>query len=325
MELAEKYIYKIYQENSFSKAARKLYISQSSLSTTVKKHENKLGFSIFDRSKSPIALTREGKIYITYLEEAIENENTMLSRIKAITKPSYAQVSVGGTFFITKYLLPRACSTFYHAFPDVDLKINMCEASSYANLFQRLDAGILQLVIGYTFDESKYDVVPLAEEKYVVCMRRDFPGAADLAPYALSRSDILSGNDFPDKRISDYNLFGNISFLRIHSESIFWQDMAKFLAHCPAAPFHIYSCRNIEILYDMMLCGMGAAITTDFIIASRPQSDDVLYFLIDTPKKSCQSHIIYKKGTSLSESAKAFITALCETARRKGDTTVSAK
>ena len=44
MELAEKYIYAVYEEKSFSKAAKKLYITQSSLSATVKKHENKLGF-----------------------------------------------------------------------------------------------------------------------------------------------------------------------------------------------------------------------------------------------------------------------------------------
>ena len=51
------YIYAVYQERSFSKAARRLYVSQPWLSAAVKKTEQELGAQIFDRSTSPISLT----------------------------------------------------------------------------------------------------------------------------------------------------------------------------------------------------------------------------------------------------------------------------
>ena len=65
----KKYIYEIYKENSFTKAARKLFISQPALSSAISKYEKGLGFQIFDRSKNPLNMTTEGRILI----EAIEN------------------------------------------------------------------------------------------------------------------------------------------------------------------------------------------------------------------------------------------------------------
>ena len=56
------YVYEVYKERSFSKAAANLYISQPSLSATVKKVEERIGAPIFDRSVSPIQLTESGII-----------------------------------------------------------------------------------------------------------------------------------------------------------------------------------------------------------------------------------------------------------------------
>lgn len=53
----KEYIYAVYQEKSFSKAAKKLYVSQPWLSATVKKVEQELDVRLFDRSTTPISLT----------------------------------------------------------------------------------------------------------------------------------------------------------------------------------------------------------------------------------------------------------------------------
>ena len=62
------YIYAVYQEKSFSKAARRLYVSQPWLSSVVKKAEQELNVPIFDRSTNPISLTAEGEYYIRQIE-----------------------------------------------------------------------------------------------------------------------------------------------------------------------------------------------------------------------------------------------------------------
>lgn len=51
------YVYEVYRQRSFTRAARALYISQPSLSQMIRKAEGRIGMTIFDRSTSPIGLT----------------------------------------------------------------------------------------------------------------------------------------------------------------------------------------------------------------------------------------------------------------------------
>lgn len=59
-----KYVLKVAEEKSFSLAAKKLYISQPSLSQLIIKLEEKIGFPLFDRSASPLRLTYIGELYL---------------------------------------------------------------------------------------------------------------------------------------------------------------------------------------------------------------------------------------------------------------------
>ena len=70
------YVYEVYKERSFTRAAKNLYVTQPCLSALVKKTEEKLGFPIFNRSANPLQLTEYGKEYIRYIErmQALENE-----------------------------------------------------------------------------------------------------------------------------------------------------------------------------------------------------------------------------------------------------------
>ena len=70
------YIYTVYQEKSFSKAAAALFISQPSLSANVKRVENRIGYPIFDRSTKPLQLTEVGKHYIQAIEKVIISKTT---------------------------------------------------------------------------------------------------------------------------------------------------------------------------------------------------------------------------------------------------------
>lgn len=62
------YVYSVYKERSFSKAAEALHISQPSLSATIQKIEEQVGAPIFDRSTRPISLTLFGAAYIQSIE-----------------------------------------------------------------------------------------------------------------------------------------------------------------------------------------------------------------------------------------------------------------
>ena len=71
------YIYQVYRQRSFSRAAEKLHIAQPSLSLTIKKAEEKIGAEIFDRSSTPLRLTEFGEKYIDAVETLKKIQNDL--------------------------------------------------------------------------------------------------------------------------------------------------------------------------------------------------------------------------------------------------------
>lgn len=67
-----KYVIAISHENSLNEAAKKLYISQPSLSTSVHALEEELGFDLFVRTKSGISLTAKGIEFLGYARSVVE-------------------------------------------------------------------------------------------------------------------------------------------------------------------------------------------------------------------------------------------------------------
>ena len=105
MNTVENYIYRVYIEKSFSKAAKLLHISQPSLSGAIAHKERELGFRIFDRSTKPISLTLQGGIYITMLTEFMESESNMRLKIDRLFNKEASLLCVGGSFTSAHFLM----------------------------------------------------------------------------------------------------------------------------------------------------------------------------------------------------------------------------
>ena len=67
-----KYIIELSKENSINEAAKKLFISQPSLTAALKSLEQEIGFDIFLRKKSGISLTVKGAEFLGYAKSVIE-------------------------------------------------------------------------------------------------------------------------------------------------------------------------------------------------------------------------------------------------------------
>lgn len=66
------YVLTIVQEGSFTAASKKLYVTQPSLSQTIKLIERDLGTPIFDRNTTPISLTSAGQKYVEAAQKVID-------------------------------------------------------------------------------------------------------------------------------------------------------------------------------------------------------------------------------------------------------------
>lgn len=117
------YIYEVYKEKSFSKAAAALFISQPSLSANVKRVENRIGYPIFDRSTKPLQLTEVGKHYIQAVEKVMDIENNLENYLLDLGNLKTGTLNVGGSNFFSSWILPPLIADFSQKFPHVQISL----------------------------------------------------------------------------------------------------------------------------------------------------------------------------------------------------------
>lgn len=305
MELGQKYILKINKTRSFSKAAKELFISQPSLSLTIKKLEDELGFQIFDRSKNPIELTHKGQIYIEYLEEVIQSEKEMKNKLERLSQDDEKRIAIGGSNSFSHIYMPSICGEFHRRHPDVNIILDMGESVGGVNRWTRLEEKKLDIIFRHQFDETRFLGEAVHRDRYVIAMRRDFAGAERLLPYSMTREELLAHKNLNERAIEDYSIFKNIPFIKFGQTGSVWSHMYELMEHCTFSPCTIQYSPNFETHYNMMLCGIGAVITSKMLIESKAAgSDDVIYFPTDVHR---QLFAIYKKDEPLSDIQREFI------------------
>ena len=77
------YILTIAQEGGISKAAAKLFITQSALDQQLLKLEKELGTQLFYRSRTSFSLTAAGKVYVDYAKQMVALKDAFLAAIVA--------------------------------------------------------------------------------------------------------------------------------------------------------------------------------------------------------------------------------------------------
>ena len=203
MTLTElRYIVAVSRELHFGKAAASCFVSQPTLSVAVKKLEEELGVTIFERHQHDVTVTPLGQRIIEQAQHTLEQS----SIIKQIAEEGKDQlrgtVRIGVIYTIGPYLLPRIIPLINKQAPDLTLIID----EDYThNLSEKLKSGELDIIIVSTpFDLSGVTTRVLYLEPFVVALPRNHPlsskksiKAEDLIEETLLL--LRSGNCFRDQ------------------------------------------------------------------------------------------------------------------------------
>lgn len=120
-------LYKIFNivagEKSFSKAAAKLFMTQSAVSQAIKNLENTLDTVLFIRSPKGIELTEAGTILYRYTSSAMEILETSILRLDALKNLEEGELKIGASDSITSHFLLQYLESFHKIYPNVKIKI----------------------------------------------------------------------------------------------------------------------------------------------------------------------------------------------------------
>lgn len=167
------YVYEVYRQRSFTKAAQALYIAQPSLSQMVRKAEARIGAPIFDRSTSPIGLTELGRAYIRAAEQVLQIEADLQQYLDDTEKCLTGALTLGGTTFFTSYVLPPLVSAYSERYPGVELRLHEAHTGQ---LKQELQEGTLDFALDNTLlDPAIYEAVEIQTEQVILAVPRRCP------------------------------------------------------------------------------------------------------------------------------------------------------
>lgn len=133
---------------SFSRASRKLYLTQPAVSKHVKKLEQELGISLFVRQGGAVALTEAGKKLQEYLHQAKIIQNGIEFDLRVIKKLEEARgiLNVGSSTTISLYILPKIISLVHKKYPNVQIRLLNRNAENVlkALLNKEIDLGVIE-------------------------------------------------------------------------------------------------------------------------------------------------------------------------------------
>ena len=185
------YVYTVYQERSFTRAAEKLFISQPALSLTIKKVENELGQPIFERSGKEIKPTFIGAKYIKAIEDTMRIQSNFNAEIDDILNMKNGRITIGCTYFISDYILPRVISSFKKIYQNIEIIV---VAEDGGKLESLLDNDSIDIIIGNsTVFLEPYKYVPLTSERVFVGISKDITEKLALSERVLPQEQLKAG------------------------------------------------------------------------------------------------------------------------------------
>jgi len=176
MTLTElRYIVALAREKHFGRAAEKCFVSQPTLSQAVRKLEDELGVTLFERSAAEVAVTEIGQKVVEQSQRVLEQANAVKEIAKRGKDPLAGPLKVGVIFTIGPYLLPRLIPILHKRAPQMPLVI---EENYTAALSGRLKRGDIDVaIIALPFDEPGMNLQPVYDEPFVVAVPREHPWA----------------------------------------------------------------------------------------------------------------------------------------------------
>lgn len=306
----KEYVYEVYKTKSFSKAAANLYISQPSLSATVKKIEHRLGSPIFDRSTNPIQLTECGHKYIQYIERIMDMESEFEKHLNSLAELRTGNLTIGGSNLFSSYILPPLLTMFIKKYPLIE--VNMVEANT-KSLEKRLLEGNLDLVIdNYQFADSIYDRHLFCKEHLILAVPSSLSVNSSLKEKQLNAKDINNNKHLaPSTPAVSLCEFKEAPFVLLRSGNDTRERSEQLFKDAKITPNIILELDQQVTAYHVACYGMGITFVSDTLIKQVPVDYRITYYKLEDAFSNRNIYFYHKHTRYVTRAMEEFIKLSC--------------
>lgn len=177
MTLTElRYVVALARERHFGRAAEACFVSQPTLSVSIKKLENELQTQIFERGTAEVSLTPGGTQLVAQAQRVLDEVAQMKTIAAQGRDPLVGPLRLGVIYTIGPYLLPRIMKPMIRQHPQMPLVL--FENFTH-NLLELLRTGEIDAVIlAEPFESAGLELLPLYEEEFIVALPKGHPWAS---------------------------------------------------------------------------------------------------------------------------------------------------
>ena len=280
------YFLAVAREESITKAAKVLSMTQPPLSRQLKELEDELGKQLFIRGNKKVTLTKEGILLRKRAEELIELMEKTKEEIRSSEERIHGTVLIGAGESDAVSFLARTARRLQMSHPDISYHLYSGDATS---ITEKLDHGLIDFgLLVEPVDISKYEYLRLpVKDTWGVLMRRDSP---------LAVKDHILAEDLWEKPLLVSHQIYDSSEL----SSWFQRDIRKL--HITAAYELVYNATHF------VKSGCGYALSLDKLINTTGESE--LTFRPLYPALDAGLCFVWKKHQIFSRASRLYLDTL---------------
>ena len=212
-----RYFLTIAKEQSFTKAAEQLHITQPTLSRQMAAFEEDLGITLFIRNGKKISLTDEGILLKRRALEILNLEERTLEELKGKEEVVGGTITIGCGEFAAVETLAKICKTYKEKYPLVQIVLHTATADA---VYEMMNKGLVDIALFLEpVDTEGLDYIritdcdhwcvgmrpddPLAEKEFII--KEDLIGKPLILPERLNVQSELAnwfGNDYSKLQIA---------------------------------------------------------------------------------------------------------------------------
>ena len=287
MEIRElKYFLAVAREESISKAAKVLFVTQPNLSRQMQNLESEIGAKLFIRGNRRVTLTETGRLLKKRAEEIVDLYNKTQAEIKMPQDEIVGDIIIGSGESYALSSVLKVAKQMRDEYPKVKFHIYSGDSGVIS---EKLDNGLIDFgVFIEPFDLSKYEYLRLPlQDTWGVVMRKDNP---------LAEKDKIAPEDLWDLPI-------------IRSKQSFGKN--KITEWFKKSDDELNIVATYNLLYNASIMveeGIGVAISLDKLINTSGNSN--LIFKPLYPELKSYLNIAWKKYQIIPKCAEIFLEKL---------------
>ena len=301
MTLTElRYIVAVARERHFGRAADACFVSQPTLSVAVKKLEDELGVTLFERGSNEVAVTVVGQEIVNQAQRVLEQASAIKELAKHGKNPLDGPLRFGVIYSIAPYLLPALVPKMIKAAPQMPLII---EENFTHRLLEMLKSGEIDCaILALPFSEPGLMMQAVYDEPFMVAMP---------AGHAWEKRKSIPAEDLKKETML---LLGSGHCLRDQVLQV-CPELMRFSSRGAEGIQRSFEGSSLETIRHMVASGVGVTVLPASAVTETPRKKDlIVYRPFSAPVPDRRVALAWRKSFTRIESIETLRSCILATA-----------